>query len=376
MALELREQIKKLIDQSENILITFKKQANGDSIASALALKAFLDKQGKTSQIVSDGFSTPDQLKFLAESKNIGVGIDSLRQFIISFDLSKTPLQDFSYNIENDQLKIFLTPKKGAFKDSDFKTESGKFKYDLIVTVDTEDLSSLGNLFTDNQDFFHQTTIINIDHKPENEQYGQVNFVDLNVTSAAELLFNYFSQTNIGFIDANIANYLLTGLIFKTQSFKSPKVTPTTLMIASQLMKLGANREEIVKNVYYTKSIETLKLWGKVLSRLKAEDGSQMAWSYLEDKDFTDLNLTPEKLDAVIEELILTAPEAKIIAIFYQYAGKMHGMLYSNSHHSAQELVVNHQPFGSKRLATFHLNGSDLLQAGKAVIEEVKTRLK
>lgn len=383
MALELREQIKKLLDQSENILIVFKKQANGDSVASALALKAFLKKMGKNAEIAADNFSTPETLKFLADNQNILGKIDTLRQFIISLDLKTTPLKDFSYNIENDELKIYLTPKSGAFKAADIKSEGGKFKHDLIIAVDTEDLASLGDLFSQNQDFFHQTTIINIDHKPENEQYGQVNLIDLNVTSVAELLFNFFTQINPsiwtspeGAPSGPIAQYLLTGLFFKTQSFKSPKVTPTTLMIASQLMKLGADREEIVKNVYYTKSIETLKLWGKVLSRLKAENGTQIAWSYLEEKDFTELNLTPERLDNVIEELILTAPEAKIVSIFYQFNGKLNGMIYSNSHHNAQELAVNHQPSGSKRLAVFPLDGADLQQSAKEVIEEIKLKVK
>lgn len=375
MALALNEQITKTIEGAKTILITFKKHFNGDTLSSSIALKSFLEKQGKKVDVASGDFILPAQYKFLNPT-DIQTTIDSLRQFVISFDLAKTPLKDFSYNVENDQLKIYLTPKKGVFKTTDFTTESGSYKYDLIITIDTEDLASLGSMFTENQDFFHQTTIINIDHKPENEQYGQINFIDLNVTSISELLFNYFSQTNLGALDAALAQNLLTGIICKTHSFKSPKVTPTTLMIASQLMKAGANRDEIIKNIYYTKSIETLKLWGKVLSRLKAESGEQIAWSFVEDKDFKDLNVTPEKLDEVIEELIVTAPEAKIIVIFYQYNNVMHGIVYADSPLNAAELVTNHNPFGSKRYAMFSLNHTDLQVAAKEVIEEVKVRTK
>lgn len=376
MALALNEQITKTIEASKTILIAFKKHFNGDTLSSAIALKSFLEKQGKKVEVASGDFILPAQYKFLNPSE-IQTTIDSLRQFVISFDLAKTPLKDFSYNVENDQLKIYLTPKKGVFKTTDFTTESGSYKYDLIITIDTEDLASLGSMFTENQDFFHQTTIINIDHKPENEQYGQINFIDLNVTSVSELLFNYFSVINLSApLDATMAQNLLTGIICKTHSFKSPKVTPTTLMIASQLMKAGANRDEIIKNIYYTKSIETLKLWGKVLSRLKAETGEQLAWSYVEDKDFKDLNVTPEKLDEVIEELIVTAPEAKIIVIFYQYNNSMHGIVYADSPLNAAELVTNHNPFGSKRYAMFSLNQTDLQLAAKEVIEEIKIRIK
>jgi len=239
-------------------------------------------------------------------------------------------------------------------------------------------LESLGKVYENHKDFFYKTTIVNFDHKPENENYGQINHIDLNVTSASELLFNFIEQfdSTLKLMDKDIANCLLCGMIAKTKSFKSVKVSPITLQTAATLIKAGADRDEIIKNLYYTKSISTLKLWGKVLSRLKLDSTTQLAWSYVEEKDFQDLQTTPEKIDEVIDELIVTAPEAKVIVILYQFKNQIHSILYSDARQTAFDLAATHNPAGSKRLALFHMPGNDLVQAGKELTEEIKLKLR
>jgi len=45
------------------------------------------------------------------------------------------------------------------------------------------------------------------------------------------------------------------------------------------LIANGARRSEIVKNVFKTHSIPTLKLWGKILSNIKEDKDSKIVWS-------------------------------------------------------------------------------------------------
>ena len=65
-----------------------------------------------------------------------------------------------------------------------------------------------------------------------------------------------------------MATALLAGMIAATNSFQSPQVTPQTLELASQLIVRGADRQKVIESLYRTKDIDTLKNWGKVLSRL------------------------------------------------------------------------------------------------------------
>ena len=93
-----------------------------------------------------------------------------------------------------------------------------KDKYDLIITVDSPDLESLGKLFEENTDFFYNTPIINIDHSSDNENYGQINHVDLTASSTAELIFNMFEEYDMKMINEDIATCLLTGIFTATDS--------------------------------------------------------------------------------------------------------------------------------------------------------------
>jgi len=377
MGLDINQQIFELIKNSQKILITFKKNFSGDAVASALAIFLLLKKLNKQADIIGHDFIIPTNFSFLPKVAEIQNSLNSLKRFIISLNIEENKVKDFSYDVKENKLNIFITPEKGAFDNKDISFKSDNYRYDLIITVDTDDLESLGETYEKNTDFFYNTPIVNIDHNPENEQYGQINLVELTKTSTAEIIFDLIEQYDINLLDQDIATCLLTGMITKTKSFRSANVTPRALTIASQLILNGADRELIIQNLYRTKSINTLKLWGKILARLKNDAAYKMAWSYLTQKDFLELNLQNPNLSEIIEELITSAPEAEIVILFYENAScnAINGILYTSKNYDSLYLAKAFKPFGSKTLATFTINSPNLLQAGKEVIESVKTNL-
>ncbi|MEY4745098.1 MAG: hypothetical protein RL272_1043, partial [Candidatus Parcubacteria bacterium] len=282
--------------KSEHPLITFRKEWSVDAIASALALAKFLEKKGKRVDVVADGFSAPKSLRFLPGIENVKPTFNRLRKFVIHLDVSKTKIDELSYDIEGDKLRIHVTPKEGRFDGKDVTTASTDFKYDCIITVDTPDYGALGTLFSANTEFFYDRPTINIDHEPANEQYGNLNCVDITATSTAEVVHSLLKSTGEHFLTEDVATCLLAGIISKTRSFKTSSVTPRTLDIASELVSAGAKREEIVQNLYRTRTISTLKLWGRALARLKFDPGIKMAWSLLVRQDFIHAGATEEHL--------------------------------------------------------------------------------
>ncbi|MDP2766655.1 MAG: hypothetical protein Q8O41_04270, partial [Candidatus Methanoperedens sp.] len=64
------------------------------------------------------------------------------------------------------------------FTEDDISSRSSGFKYDLIIALDTADLESLGQIYDNDTEFFYKTPIINIDHHSENEEFGQINFIE------------------------------------------------------------------------------------------------------------------------------------------------------------------------------------------------------
>ena len=59
------QQLRKLISDSKQILLVLGVEHSDDDIVSALALKNFLDKQQKQTEIACTNFSSPNYLQFL-----------------------------------------------------------------------------------------------------------------------------------------------------------------------------------------------------------------------------------------------------------------------------------------------------------------------
>lgn len=165
--------------------------------------------------------------------------------------------------MEGQKLNFIISPEKGWFSPEDISTSSSGFKHDLIFTIDTPDLESLGAIYDNNVEFFYKTTIINIDHQAGNEEYGQINYLDLNVVSSSEIIFNLLKQDENNPIDEDIATCLMAGIISKTKNYKSANLTPRTLLTSSKLIGLGARREEIINQLYRSRPLSVLKSWGK-----------------------------------------------------------------------------------------------------------------
>jgi len=318
MALPIERQISALVRKHSNILVCLPSKPTTDAIASGLAMHSVLQKMGKQSKVVAAGFALPDNHRFLPKSDAIEHELTALKKFVVSLDVSRTTVDDIQYDIKDKRLNIYVTPKNGYFETRDVSTSSSDYQFDLIIALDSRDLASLGKIFEDNAEFFHHTPLINIDHHPANEQFGEINLVHVTATSISEIIFELLEHLDGNLLDEYIATHLLTGIISKTKSFKTHTVTPRSLAIASHLITSGARREDIVKNLYQTKTIQSLKLWGRALSQLQADVDKKIVWSLLRLNDFAEASTTPDDLEQVIDELIVNTPDAQNVYIVYE----------------------------------------------------------
>lgn len=376
MGLSTTQQIFELIEKSNKIVIALPKNPSTDAIASSLAFYIVLEKMEKKVTAVCAEFELPPSHQFLPKSKAIYSDFTALRKFIIILDLSKTKVKELSYEIIDDKLNIFITPKSGFFDKKDISCSASMFDYDLIIVIDSADLETLGKLHDDNTEFFYHTPIINIDHKPNNEYFGQINLVDLVATSTSEIVFDLIKDFRHNLMDEYIATSLLTGIISKTKSFQSATVTPKSLAVASHLIEQGARRDEIIKNLYQTKSISTLKLWGRALARLKTDFNSQVVWSLLNREDFEKSGAKENELEGVIDELIVNTPDAKIILIFYEKSsGEIEVLVNTIKAIDSLILFKELDPKGSKNFTRFTIKNKDLIQTEKEILEKIKIYL-
>jgi phosphoesterase RecJ-like protein len=352
-------------------------------VASALAMYLFLTKLDKKVDIVAEKFDQGNLYSFLPSYGEIKNSIENLRQFIISLDIENVKVNQIKYKVKDNTLNFIISPQEGFFNEDDISTRSGDFKYDLIIVLDTPDLEFLGKIYDNDTEFFYQTSIINIDHHGSNEEFGQINLIELTSVSTSEILFSLFNNYSRDLIDEDIATCLLAGMISKTRSFKTPNVTPMALSAAAQLISMGARREEIVNYLYRSRPLSVLKLWGRILARLSSALDEKLVWSTVTKDDFIKTETTENDLSEVIDELIVNMPRVKVIVLVYEVVENLSAgggkqstkaLIYSVKNIDSLNLVKEWNPQGTKKVALIKTE-KPREETEKEIIELIKEKL-
>lgn len=370
-ALRPIQQAYELLTRSKNVLVALPEHPSTDAIASGLAMYLLLQKLEINAKVVAANFTLPTSHQFLPKSKEIGSDLKQLRKFIISVDVSKTPVEELSYDIVGDSLQIYLTPKQNYFKEQDVKASPGDYAYDLVIALDAPSLPSLGGVFEKNTDFFYQTPIINIDHHASNEQFGQVNIVDIVATSVSEIVFELLKEFGHNLLNEQIATNLLAGIISKTKSFRSLHATPRSLNTASHLIAQGARREDIINNLYRTKTLPVIQLWGRALARLKTAGDGIVVYSRLNKNDFERSQTSEDDLPGILDEIMVNAEGAEIAFICFEKSANQIGILMASiKSHNGLHVLKNFHPKGNPNLTRAEFSG-DLGSAEDHVLNTV-----
>ncbi len=351
--LSKEEQIFSQIEKAKNILLVFNKNWEEDAVSSALALALVLKKMGKKVKVLADKKNKHSACSFLPMYKKIENVLDIQNKFIISLSTKNAKIKQVKYENKKDKVEFIIESEKGDFSKEDVKAFNSADLYDLIITLASPDLESLGEIYDRNTKFFYETPIINIDFHSENEKYGQINYIDLLSVSCTDVLFNLIKKYKENLVDEEVATCLLTGVITRTKNFKTNNLTPNSLANSSEMIRLGARRDEILDNFYRSKSFGVLKLWGRVLARLDSSRDDKILWSVLSKMDFEKTNTTEKDVAEVIDELIVNIPRAELVIIFYEINSSSKALLYATKNIDLFQVLQkwNYKKFG-KDMAT------------------------
>jgi nanoRNase/pAp phosphatase (c-di-AMP/oligoRNAs hydrolase) len=369
MALNIYEQIIQQIKQARGVVVTLEKKISADNLGAAIALDRILTLCQKPHQITVEQNS--ENFPFLTKGLNISQGFKQARRLVITLDIAQQGLDKFYYTTGQAQkkLEIFIVPKDGFFNPDDVRVGQGGFEYDLIITVGASDLFSLGSVYQVNTAFFHETPIINIDYKAANEKFGEINLVEPIKSSVSEIIFDFLEANFQDLIDKQTATALLAGILEKTKSFKAPTLAPQTLEKASKLLGYGADRELVVRELFYNKSLSLVKLWGRVLARLKEDKQKGLYWSLINTDDYQRAKAKPEIIDKVFEELLNYLPQDAVILLFSEFNGSVAVLGYSgNPQINLTDKLVQYKLTETEQGVSFKVWDRDLLEVEKEII--------
>ncbi|MDD5470117.1 MAG: DHHA1 domain-containing protein, partial [Candidatus Peribacteraceae bacterium] len=101
-----------------------------------------------------------------------------------------------------------------------------------------------------------------------------------------------------------------------TRSFQNPNTTPRSLEVAAELLELGARQQEIIKNIYKTKPLSTLRIWGRALNRIQIDTSGGIVWSTVSREDLAEMGAGSKETHGLLDELISTIPDADVHVLF------------------------------------------------------------
>lgn len=374
--LDLEKQVFHQLERAKSILIVFPGDWRSDAVAASLALFLYIKKLDKAVDIIGDQPGNKQgPLIFLPAYKQITSCLENIQRFIVSVDISESKVSQIKYTIDEKYLNFIISPAAGWFKPENVSARAGEFKYDLIIVIGAADLESLGKLYDDNIEFFYKTTILNIDNQSANEEFGQINFVNLSALSVSEIIFYLLKNYNQNNLDEDISTCLLAGIILESRNFKTPSLVPGTLLAASELISIGARREEIVNHLYRSRSLKSLRLWGKILNNLQTAKKGDLLWSHLSKSDLKNSGAEAEEIGDVMDELLADLPDAKLAVILYESEDKKTGLvIYSLKNVNALRVAAGFSPTGNPKIASAQINYS-LQESINKVIPELISQL-
>lgn len=323
MLTQTQQDIVSLIQRSNNILILPSAPIDGDSLGSALSLYLTLKKLGKKITVVAED-AVPATYSFLPEIGSVRRELHFMRDLIVTIDCREDAnAAKIKHEIQGNKINIILTPNSNPLSKDHVSFSEGPIPFDCIICVDAGGVEQFGKLYDTSTELFNLAPVINIDHHASNTGFGKINLVDIMAPSTTTMLLPLIQElgarnATVGggsssLLDADIATLLLAGLITDTGSFQNANTTPDAFAIAAELIGYGARQQEIIRNIYKTKKLSTLRLWGRTLSKIQYDEKHKIVWSVLTGKDFEEIGSNPDETEGVIDELMSNAPGAEIV---------------------------------------------------------------
>ncbi|MCR5422710.1 MAG: bifunctional oligoribonuclease/PAP phosphatase NrnA [Bacilli bacterium] len=229
----MKNNIWNLINDSSSILVLTHESPDGDAIGSAMAMYYLLKSLNKNVDVVIPEF--PETFYYL-----------------------------------NDVSKICKSSNKN---------------YDLCIVVDCASEARIGQT---NDEFTRCKKRIIIDHHISNDNYGDINLVEANVSSCCQVIYYLFKDLHVE-ITKEIGEALISGCLTDTNGFRNNDVDKNTFLMAAELMDSGIDFHQIYYLAISKKNMAQYLLMKMTLDRLEMFADGKIAFSYISHEDMENV---------------------------------------------------------------------------------------
>lgn len=219
------------------------------------------------------------------------------------------------------------------------------YKEALVIVCDTANAARIdGELAGQGE------TLIKIDHHPEVDMYGDLQWVDTEASSASEMIY-YLAEANGLEVPAEAARFLYAGIVADTGRFRFSNTRRATFAAAGALLEYEFDRGALYNEMDATTE-ELLRLQGFVLTHVQiTENGA------------AQVTLTKE----ILEQFQVTSKEASaIVNCFSNLRGLKAWVFFVEEDDVIRVRIRSKQPEIHKLAAEYNGGGHPMASGAQA----------
>jgi phosphoesterase RecJ-like protein len=220
----------------------------------------------------------------------------------------------------------------------------------LYVFCDMSDWRRAGDLLPP----VDRANMLDIDHHLGNARFGKLNFVLENECSTGSVVLRILRALNAP-IDGRIATCVLAAIMTDTGGFVHSNTTPDVLDDAAELMRFGADKEQITREIFANKRIAATKLLGRVIDAMEFGHDGRYCYSYVDDAMLAQTGADGEDTEDIVN-VLLGQEGVEAAALFKAIEGEIRVSLRSTGRLNVQAAAGRLGGGGHFRAAglTFH----------------------
>ncbi len=241
----MKSKIKELIESSKSIGLLAHENPDGDAIGSLIAFYLILRDMNKDVEVIAS--KIPERFKYL---------------------------EDIDKIVDNSQKN-----------------------FDLVIVLDCASKKRIGQI--DNI-VDRASQVIVIDHHVSNTLYGDINYIEGNTSSCAQVLYYLFKEWKWN-INKECGKALMTGVLTDTSGFKNDNVDKNTYLMAADMLDVGIDIYNLQREVLTIVTKPQLELKRIALDRLEFFDNGKIAFSYVTKKDMDSVGAMVGDHEGLVE---------------------------------------------------------------------------
>lgn len=230
------------------------------------------------------------------------------------------PWIDAELYLERPKESLMFLP---GLSDAFFETPEESTR-DLFVSCDvssTDRFGVAGNLFPLAKKTFC------IDHHVSNPLFADINVVDADASSCAEVLYGLMDPAKI---DLDIATALYTGLVHDSGVFQYSNTRGKTLRVAADLLERGVPASRIIDESFNQRTMRQSRILGKVLQESELYMDGKVIVGSVTLEDMSSFEVTKKDLDGIVSEMRLVQGVLAAVFIYETDPGVFKVSLRSN----------------------------------------------